>query len=343
MRKSLLCKIFISIWVLVSFSASECYSQTRIFFNLNEIMTLKTGNLDSYSALDCNGFDFIGLCDARYYPENEILLRTNMGVFLYDCSSNKLVTSFSRKGKASYEYTYVSDFGMVDNLVYIYDINTKKILWFDKTGKYLKTDFMSDRAGDKPFSSFARCGNGYIGKRIYSMTDAPQLAFYDNEFRFLKDIEGVSPLTSGIDLYKQFSRGSEGEILYTYYFDRKIMAVSPQGAKDKYIVDFGKYNVPDIDRFKDEYDIIDYVNSAEKKMATYVSRINENECFLSFFFILHKGKSCLGVYDFNTGKTASYIFHKDESETVTIVPGNNCAYVFYENEDGNVNVGQFLY
>ena len=133
---------------------------------------------------------------------------------------------------------------------------------------------------------------------------------------------------------KQFSKDENGGVLYNRYFSNEILSIKPTGISVKYIIDFGKYNIPNIERYKDEYEIIDDINSSKKLYSTYLSNINDSNNYLSFAFITKPGKLCLGVYNKMSKAVATFIVEDSKYNVVQVIPTGLFAYYILEDESG---------
>ena len=170
--------------------------------------------------------------------------------------------------------------------IYIYDINTKKVIWSTIDGRFVSYEKVTDKAEKSPFSMFIRFDDSYyIGKRVFGIGEIPELSLYDEHFNYLKPIEPKLRLRSGLHMGKSFSLDSNGQVLYNQYFSNRILAVSISGISVQFVIDFGKFSFPNVEKYKDEYEIIEAINSSPRKYATYVHNFIDSDRFFSFAFL----------------------------------------------------------
>lgn len=203
-------------------------------------------------------------------------------------------------------------------MLYLYDIDNKKILRYDLAGNFLDMFPVANNAEDTPFQALAELGkNYYIGKRMYSGMEDVELNLYDRNFKFVKEV-GSLKIESGIWLGYPFFVYKPDEVLYYRYLYNDIYSIDEQqNVRVKYYVDFGENNVPLNPDLKDEYDRIDFVNNSSKKYATFVSNIYESEEYFCFRFAFD-GKKCLGIYDKLNKVTFSFSFVSFSSSIVDV-------------------------
>lgn len=319
--------------IFALFISCSAYCQKKIFIDIDNLKYINIDNHSSIKSLDTQEF-LLGKIDRVQYIQNYgILMQSERSLYLYDISQNSLNVKFSNFGRAEHEYTFISDFGCDKDKIFIYDMNTKKILWYDLSGKFLSKNIVADKAEMSPFSMLIRFDNSYyIGKRVFGAGDIPELSLYDHEFNYQKPIDPKMKLKSGIYIGKQFLHAYNGEVLYNQYFSNQILAVSISGTYVKYTIDFGKYNIPNLENYKDEYEIINDINSSQKKYASYIHNICDSERYLSFAFLLKDGIQCLCVYDKYQDNVLQFAFRSGTGTITNVVPCNNMAIVFCENE-----------
>ena len=294
--------------------------------------------------VNVSDFKFAGFDMVRYIGQNGLLIRSKTDLYLYDISKNEVSVKFSFLGRAENEYTFISDFGYENGLVYLYDMNAGKVLWFDKSGFFQKTFLVRKDVGSKPFSSIIKLNeNYYLGKRVYGVSNTPELSLYDTEFVYVKDLFSDFKLRSGINLGFQFFKGASGEVLYNRYLSNYILQVSAESINVKYHINFGKNNIPDENNFKDEYEIIDEVNGSSRVYSTFISNICDSKSYLAFMFITKPGKPCLAVFDKLNKTTDAYVFESDKYVITQVVPTESFALVFMEDEEGDYYVSRINY
>lgn len=242
------------------------------------------------------------------FVEDQYIIQCRNNVLAFDAQTGIKKMSFSAQGRALAEFIHLWDTWMEYQVICIYDMNGKKVLRYNLNGNFLEAISVSDKASSHPFQVLAKANDDYyVGKRVYSGSETAELALYDKNFEFVKEI-GDLKIESGIYLGYPFFVYTPSEILYYRYLYNDIYAIDDkQNVTVKYYVDFGENNVPLNPNLKDEYDRIDFVNNSKKNYATLVSNIYESDKYFCFRFAFD-GEKCLGVYDKSSDQTASFVF-----------------------------------
>lgn len=240
--------------------------------------------------------------------EDQYIIQCRNNVLAFDAQTGIRKMSFSGQGRAQAEFIHLWDTWMEHQVICIYDMNGKKVLRYNLNGNLLEAISVSDKASSHPFQALAKAHDDhYVGKCVYSGPETTELALYDKNFEFVKEI-GNLKLESGIYLGYPFFVYRANEVLYYRYLYNDIYAIDDkQNVKVKYYIDFGENNVPLNPDLKDEYNRIDFVNNSKKNYATLVSNIYESDKYFCFRFAFD-GEKCLGVYDKSRGQTAAFVF-----------------------------------
>lgn len=320
--------------LLISFAVTGCVSQSKhdsetvIYVDLKQMEKVDIQSNKSQQIYLTNGGKFTLIDDIKkiLFTEYQYIIECRNCVLAFDSKTGVLETSFSGQGRARGEFTKLWDIWLEKDMLYLYDIDSKKILRYDLKGNLLDIHAVAAKAEDIPFQALAELGkNYYIGKRMYSGMEDVELNLYDRNFKFVKEV-GSLKIESGIWLGYPFFVYKPDEVLYYRYLYNDIYSIDEQqNLRVKYYVDFGENNVPLNPDLKDEYDRIDFVNNSSKKYATFVSNIYESEEYFCFRFICDEGK-CLGVYDKLKGNTYSFVFTSPAS-VVDIYTSDNKAVI----------------
>lgn len=340
------CVNFLICWCLMIIPHQSSFAQIRLDVSVDSAEKISMDEFDNFTALDCSDYLLGPISRVKYIPHIGIMIQSHRDLYLFDHSNLTLSVKYSRIGNASNEYTHISDFGydQMTGLVYIYDMNAKKVLWFSQTGEFVRKDAVTNKASASPFSAFVRYNDSFfIGKRVYGMGKIPELSMYDNNLNFVKQIASHINLRSGIELYKQFTLDCQGKVLYNRYFSNEILEVSEDYVKARYVVDFGKYNIPDPTKYHDEYEILNEINSSKKLYSSYIHNICDSERYLSFAFISKPGKNCVAVYDKTLSCTKAYIIMPSPYSVSQVIPTTDSIYVIMEDDIGKYWVGILKY
>lgn len=322
------------------------HAQEKIFVDINKTISINTKELRQFNIIGLNNYNLGEISSVKYIPEHGILIQSGQELFLYEDSSNSLICKYSQLGRAHNEYTYLTDFGYdrILKRVYIFDSQYDKMIWNTPDGEYICSEEIKDTGDYTTFSAIIRYDERYyIGKRMFGVGVIPELSLYDSSYRYVSSIGNDLTLRSGISMYKQLSMDDKGNVIYNQYFSNDILVVTPNGIKTKYIVDFGKYNIPDPKKYKDEFELISDINSSNKRYATFISNICDSEKYLSFAFITNPGLLCLCVYDKKLKTTDVYTIDDKKYSLAQIIPTESFAYILLADESGDYYMGKQQY
>lgn len=271
----------------------------------------------------------IGHIDKAVISDTLVLIKTSGNLLGFDVRTGIMVAKYSHKGRASGEYLTVWSAGLDSGMVFLYDINSKKIMYFTPSGDLIKQVKVPETSGDAPFQDFIRLDNDrYIGKRVYGAGEIPELSVYDSEFRYLHDL-GSMTLRSGAHFDNPFFRNERGEVFYYRYMLNDIYLVDGQTVKPIYRIDFGRSNIPRSTDFRDEMQIIEYVNRKPDRYATFVSNIYDSSDYFCFVYLID-GERRYAIYDKTLGKVSSYSFRNADSVLSKLVTYNDNVYLFWQ-------------
>ena len=286
----------------------------------------------------------IGFIHQLAVKDSIALFKTDK-VLSVNINTGEKFAEYSRKGRANDEYLSAWNVGFEDDMVYIYDMNAKKVMYFTFNGelKYNKTTPLNTQG--KPFQQIISYkDNQYIGQRVFGTGDIPELALYDSTFTYMADVSEFI-LRSSNSFGSRFCRNHKGEVLFNRAFLNDIYEVTDRGATIRYIIDFGEYAVPDLNGFADEMEIIQFINKGQNKgLATMISDIYDSENYLCFSFLLRanglKAEKALCIYNKKNGEAESYSFESGDRTIQQIIIDNDIVYVFQDNEEGDLFVSK---
>ena len=265
-----------------------------------------------------------------------LFIHSSTGLHSFDLSGN-LRTSYSRKGRGSEEYSMLWTYNLMDDVVQLYDMNRKMILEYDFDGNFIQSITLPGLASDNPFQVFVSLGEGYLGKRVYGGYEVPELALYDKEFRYIRDLSVDLFLRSGLMLHNPFTLNYRNNILFCRYFSNEVYEISPTGIDLRYKIDFGKHSFREESNLIDEYEIIERINSSRKKYAVNFSEFQEDERFLSFCYIYDASKR-IAIFDRKENLSYSFTFFSDDEITEYILRYENNIYIITQNDVGETKL-----
>lgn len=273
---------------------------------LGEIIPLETS--DSSLLYDIVSVDQI---KNTYFirSRNKVLAFGEDGKYLYNVSG---------KGQGNKEYVRLSSFFIDNNELCIYDNTTYRVLRFDPSGDYLRTErvVVNNNQECIPYLIFP-LGNGqYIAKNQFNGTPGattPLLSLLDDKYAVTEKVESRLCQT-GFSLFDFMSYDHKNAVA-TYWepLNDTIYTVDDHEISPKYIVDFGENSIPESERLnKDVYDLIDFVNKTENsKYATFVRYVHEEKNYVYFVFG-HEKNNLLAKYDKQTQRSTVYTLSLDK-------------------------------
>lgn len=283
----------------------------------------------------------IGMVKDIAIKDSSVYIHSSSGLHRFSVNTGELITSFSRKGSGPEEYLSIWSYSFTDNYVQLYDMNRKRIMEYTYDGCFVRTHLLTASSADKPFQSITRMGNAYVGKRVFGSEASPELALYDIGFKYVKDIMPEVTLRSGLMLHPPFSIDHTGCILYCRYFSNDIYEILPNEVNVRYHIDFGTNSFEGDSRFRDEYEIIDYLNSSKRKFAVNFSNIQDDDSFLSFCYLYDSSKR-LALYDKKSKESVSYIFFSDCEVVDQIARDDNSVYILTQDTGGVTRLYHFI-
>lgn len=278
-----------------------------------------------------------GSLDQVVIKDSFALVKASGTLLGIDLRTGRIISQYSRKGRAPGEYLTLWSVGIDGDNVYIYDINSKKVMYFDYSGQLLKQVHLAQPLSGKPFQDYIRSNSGFIiGKRVFGVGEIPELALYDSTFCHVSDISDFN-LRSGAHLGYPFCLNHKGEIYYVRSLLNDVYLVDGHSARKVYSVDFGRNNIPALDNFKDEMEIINFANRNPDRYATFISNIYDSEDYFCFMFFA-KGKKMYAVYEKAAAGVHTFEVNAGSSVIAQIVTSENKAYIFWESESGDIYV-----
>lgn len=288
---------------VISIDVDSC---RELDLKLGKIIPLETS--DSSLLYDIVSVDEI---KDKYFirSRSKVLAFGEDGKFLYNVSA---------KGQGYKEYVTMSSFFIDNNELCIYDNSTHRILRFDPSGTYVRTEKVTIKNDQEciPYLIFPLGNRKYIAKNQFNGTPeavTPALSLLDNNYNVIHKVEGRLSQT-GFSLFDFISYDLKNNAA-TYWeaLNDTIYTIVDSKIFPKYVVDFGKNAIPITERVnKDVYDLIDFVNKPENnKYATFVRYVYEEEKYVYFVFG-YKKNVMLAKYDKQNRKSTVYTLSLDK-------------------------------
>ena len=204
-------------------------------------------------------------------------------------------------GKAENEFLQVGDVSVSphENILWINDQQSKKLLKFDETGKCTEVQKYS-----KYYYDFEIIGDRIFGD-IFVNSDSPySLVVMDKRHRIQKEEINKVRLERTIDMssYNKFSWQNE-TLYYVPSFSNCIYRIEKDGAKLAYRFDFGDHWADSV-FVKDQLgskSLSEFRKRLDREKKLYFLGFNRNTRFLNLYFWMNKCPHNL-FYDLETGK-----------------------------------------
>lgn len=329
-------KVLILVFSL-SVSCSTHVDNCRVLEVDTDAVTVTDVSDDAYTSVRFISENAIGRIDQVDVYDSLVLIKASGSLFGFNTETGNRIAKYSNKGRAANEYLTVWSAGIDSGRVYLYDINSKKIMYFSVSGELLYQTKVPETSMSAPFQEFVRLDeNRYIGKRVFGAGEIPELALYDKNFRYLKDL-GTMTLRSGAHFSNPFYRNENGSVFYYRYMLNDIYRVDDNTVTEIYRVDFGRRNIPLTKDFKDEMQIIEYVNRSPERYATFVNNIYDSQAYFSFVYFM-QGERLYAVYDKSADKVFSHSFRNGDSVLSQICTYKDNVYLFWQDMNGTTEM-----
>lgn len=247
------------------------------------------------------------------------------GVYVYNMQG-KFLYSFCQAGQGVEEFINPSDFQVDTNYIYILDPSTNRILYIDKTGKYVTTKKIEMRgfsfAIDKEQNIWLDKGNrttDKTGESLICQTQNEVLTFVPIE----KSIENLN-------IMPYFSFNNIGnEIHYLTGVKNIIYECGLSGVKEKYVLDFGKHWPSE--RFLKEIPRTHFAFFRKMAENGYVTEINFLESSKLLLVYFHCNKFYFQLF-FNKQTNKQFIIKTPDNAFSRPMSLYNENVVYIENE-----------
>jgi len=194
--------------------------------------------------------------DVLRFLDDKILLSSNEKCQILVCDSmGNFLLSFGREGDGPGEMRSISSF-CVDSHIIVNDIATKKMVFFDLEGKFIKNVIL-----DKRVSVTKQIGKNYLGYQQQMIENGDDLEFISELKIFDSTFKPVSD-----NLFK-YSKKKMNDILHMFYTDMSTYYAIDSSAKkvyissnqtDRYLINVYDYNGKLMNSIKKKFVQISY-------------------------------------------------------------------------------------
>ena len=225
------------------------------------------------------------------------MMAGNFQLIAYDVKSGEYITRIGNKGRAENEYSMLNTFYINDSgNVIIYDRAARKYLEYKTTGEYIVTHV----APQIPYDNIATLGDGYL-VTIFKRDggDNYMLTYYNQDFSSSEPV-GEQKQSYAMAQYKLLQDGEQAYAVSP--FERTIWRVNPDKSIEKMCeFDFGEYNMPSLDSFTSEEDMLKAMSNPKYARGFTVNSLRDG--FLTFKYGV--SSPMVAWADMASGKTQS--------------------------------------
>ena len=285
-----------------------------ITVNLDKLkpIDLSNGKLIELETTDLSLlYDIIGIS----FIKDKLFIRTRNKIVVFD-NNGKFLFNLGKEGKGPGEYTQVASVFVHKGNICIFDSMINNVLVFNDNGEYISS--VKINPGQYALSDiYPRSDGSFICKNMFrgEQIKTPLGSLLNENYNFISTIEGRMVLT-GFSTYNNFCQYNNEVLYYEPLCDTIFSLLDNQIVKPKYVVDFGGYTIPaSVRKGKDVYDLIDYVNKTENKIASFVQHVAENDSYVSFKFIFDN-KTPFVLYNKKDKSTNGYYFEDNSNKYI---------------------------
>lgn len=225
----------------------EINPDLKVESRLSDVFTVT-----EYISLEESAESLIGSIGYLYFVDDKIIISdTGSQRIMIFTDEGKFLRSFGVRGQGPGEYNRLNHIAIDEDLEMIIVASDFKFIWFDFQGNFIK-EIKSVFAGAAQFELIN--SNTLVVYTEYGLLDDERSAYdlYYLDSKGKKKTKYVEIFPNRINarsimgLYRYFSRNSTGQELYlTRSYSREILSLTEDGVEVKYLIDFGRRNLPD--------------------------------------------------------------------------------------------------
>lgn len=267
----------------------------------------------------CPDTSRLGFINKALFYGNDYLFQSGGDLLLFN-EEGKFVRKIGRRGRAKDEYVSCSDFWIENDWLYVYDLNSKKIISYSLCSNDTNSSYIEDKAlNGFPFDMLLPFRQGYVGRCVWkgNEVESPALAYYDPEYNF-KTVLGNVTVRSGLKLGYPLVHAEKESLLYWNPLGRDIFRINSDLSVTKECEIFfdEKSNFPNLETI-DEYDLLDKVRDPEWMsshcgLITYLWEYKNH-----LIFTYYVGETLyLTIYNENTDDVVSVNFNDSPNAAI---------------------------
>ena len=314
--------IFLLIFILFISCDNKSQLQSNSDFDIDKIQLndncfdeIKTELIDSIRILKLNENE------ESFFVAISKLLVHNDTLYVFDRFGRDLlvsfdrngnyITTFSQKGGGPKEYVQLWDFDVDSNYVYLYDRATKKMLYYDHSGNFIKSHSSSFR-GD----AFVVLQNNEFLFSLAKENKSPKVCITDSTLTITKTMLSYQKEELDDRITDNLFQRVKNIIYYNKVVNDSVYAFSNRGNMQKcYYFNFNNRNVPNNEKYS--YDKL--CSSKGKEKYIY---LNDCPLILNNFIIgsvFQNGNKGTFLYDIRKGKGGIKEWRADKIELSDII------------------------
>lgn len=225
------------------------------------------------------------------------MMSSEFQIIVYDAQSGKYISRIGNKGRAENEYSMITSFRINQSgNVVIYDRPARKYIEYELNGKYVG----AQAAPQIPYTDIATLGDGHVVSMFNSNgSNQSMLTYYNSDFGSSEPIGEVKQSYA----MAQYKLLQDGDNVYAISpLERTIWQVNPDKTLSQVcVVDFGENNLPALESFPSEKDLLDAMSN--KRYARGFSVKSFSDGFVVFRYML--SSPMLAWVDLKSGKAQS--------------------------------------
>lgn len=314
--------IFLLVFILFISCNNNSKQQSTSDFDIDKIQLnencfdeVKTELIDSIRILKLNENE------ESFFVSISKLLIHNDTLYVFDRFGRDLlvsfdrngnyITTFSQKGGGPKEYVRLWDFDVDSNYVYLYDRATKKMLYYDHSGNFIKSHSSSFR-GD----AFVVLQNNEFLFSLAKENRNPKVCITDSTLTITKTLLSYQQEECDDRITDNLFQRVKNSIYYNKVVNDSVYVFSDRGNIQKcYYFNFNNRNVPDDEKYS--YDKLSSSKGKEK-----YAYLNDCPLILNNFMIgsvFQNGNKGTFLYDIRRGKGGIKEWRADKIELSDII------------------------
>lgn len=300
--------------VIFSLFISSCKEEevnytTKILIDFSKIENIDlVQHAEKKVCFEFSEKSMLGNLDEIVLKDEVFFVRSLESLFLFD-KHGKLLSKIGSKGVSQGEYTHFNSFFIKDDKVFIYDAQSKKVIEYDFTGKYISAVELNQVYDSiTPNFIYLLPDGKFISRNTFGGDNRkiPSYSILGTDYKIEHNILGRY-LKNGITSLNNFNINNGQQMLFWEVLNDTIFSIEKDQTHPKYAVDFQEKSIPLHMQKKPLYELIQFSNQPENidRYASLIQNVYESEDFLRFTFLFQK-KLHYVKYDKGNNRTKVY-------------------------------------